>query len=459
MKKIVQIGIGAIVISSTAMAKETSKQQMPPNILFFLADDCTFRDIACYGSPDAITPRIDNFAKEGMLFTQCFQAVAMSSPTRTNIYTGLYPVKSGAYPNHTFVKEGVQSIVQFLKPRGYNTALLGKKHINPKSAFPFNDLGDNGDELDFGKMNSYISDQKRKNEPFCLFVCSHQPHAPYTHGDPKRFPEDKIKLPPYLVDTKVTRKELSKILAEIEYMDGEFGQCLDMLEKYGLSENTVVVFASEQGNGMPFSKWTCYGNGLQSALIARWPGKIKPGKVSNAMVEYCDITPTFIDIAGLASRKELDGKSFLPVLLGKTNKHKEYVYGIQTTRGVIGCPTYYGSRTVRSNKFRYILNLTPEEPFVISNTSGTLIKSWQEKAQNDKNAGLLVGKYLKRPGEELYDVVKDPFELNNLANNPKYAIPMNELKTKLSEWMKQQGDKGQETELDAYNHQTKNMKE
>ncbi len=457
MNKSVQIGIGALVISSAAIAKEPKKKQEAPNIIFFLADDCTFRDIGCYGSKDAITPRIDNFAKEGMRFTQCFQAVAMSSPTRSNLYTGLYPVKSGAYPNHTFVKDGVQSIVQHLRPKGYNTALLGKTHINPRSAFPFNYLGDS-DELDFNKMESYIGDQKRKNEPFCLFVCSHQPHGPYTQGDPSRFPEEKLTIHPYLVDTKETRKVFSQILAEIEYMDGEFGQCLDILEKYGLSDNTIVVFASEQGNGLPFAKFTCYDNGLQSAFVVRWPGKVKPGKESNAMIEYCDVTPTLMDIAGVEVNKELDGKSFLPVLLGKTNKHKEYVYGIQTTRGVIGCPTFYGSRSVRSKKFKYILNLTPDETFVNSTNNSSVFKSWQKKALNDYNASLLANKYLKRPAEELYNVERDPFELNNLANNPAYASQMCELKAKLADWMKQQGDKGQETELDASNRQTVNMK-
>jgi len=103
-----------------------------PNLVFIIADDCTFRDIGCYGG-QAHTPNIDNLATEGMRFTHCFQAAPMCSPTRHNIYTGQYPVKSGAYPNHTFAKDDVKSIVQYLKPLGYRVALSGKKHIGPKN--------------------------------------------------------------------------------------------------------------------------------------------------------------------------------------------------------------------------------------------------------------------------------------------------------------------------------------
>ena len=102
-----------------------------PNFVFIIADDCTFRDVGCYGG-QAKTPNIDKLAKEGMQFSRCFQTAPMCSPTRHNLYTGLYPVKSGAYPNHTFVKDGTKSVVHYLKPKGYRVALSGKTHINPR---------------------------------------------------------------------------------------------------------------------------------------------------------------------------------------------------------------------------------------------------------------------------------------------------------------------------------------
>jgi N-sulfoglucosamine sulfohydrolase len=438
-----------------AVYSQKKAQPTPPNILLFLADDCTYRDLGCYGGKDAKTPNIDKFASEGMQFMRCFQAAPMCSPTRSSLYTGIYPVKSGAYPNHTFVKDGTLSVVQHLAPAGYATALLGKTHINPKTAFPFEYLGDPGDDLDFQKMDQFLGKTTQKKQPFCLFVCSHQPHGPYTKGDPSKLDPEKVVLPPYYVDTKETREDFVKYLAEITYMDEEFAKCLALLKKYGLSENTVVIFASEQGNGLPFAKFTCYGNGLQSGFLVKWPGIIEPGKLSNAMIEYVDVVPTFIEMAGLKVPETIEGKSFLDVLKGKKDDHKSFVYGIQTTRGIIAGSPYYGIRTIRSKTHRYILNLTPEATFKNGTTNSDVFKSWIAKAATDPLAKKLVYNFEHRPAEELYDVVKDPFEMNNLADAPALTSIKKELKEKLMKWMEQQGDKGQQTEMEALEHQIK----
>ncbi|SHF67692.1 uncharacterized sulfatase [Mariniphaga anaerophila] len=439
------------------------KKEQLPNILVFVADDCTYRDLGCYGSTDSKTPTIDSFAKEGVLFTKCFQAVAMCSPTRSNLYTGIYPVKSGAYPNHTFVKEGVKSIVQHLAPQGYRTALLGKKHVNPPSAFPFEFLGDPGDELDFDPMDNFLNEAGANENPFCLFVCSHQPHTPYNQGDPSLFSAGEIQLPPYFVDTEVTRDEFVKYLAEVNYMDSEFRTCLDLLDKYKLSENTLVIFTSEQGNSFPFAKWTCYGSGLQSAFVARWPGKIKAGAETDAMIEYVDVVPTLIEVSGQHVPGFLDGKSFLPVLTGEKDSHKEYVFGIQTTRGIKLGSDYYGIRTIRSERFRYVLNLTPEATFqnnvIADDNKNRVFKSWLTKGAVDAGARELAYKYQHRPAEELYLLDVDPFEMNNVADDEKYADVKKDLRERLLHWMEEQGDKGQQTELEAPDHQWRNYRE
>lgn len=454
------LGLGTMLFCNGSAARSETQKKVP-NILVFIADDCTYRDLGCYGSLDSKTPNIDGFAREGMKFTRCFQATAMSSPTRSNLYTGLYPVKSGAYPNHTFVRTGTKSIFHFLSPRGYKTALLGKGHVNPVESFPFEYLGDKTDELDFGRMESFLSEASRNSNPFTLFVCSHQPHIPYTQGDPSKFEADKVTLPPYFADTKETREEFIKYLAEINYMDSEFGRCLELLDSFNLAENTLVIFTSEQGSSFPFAKWTCYGNGLQTAFLVRWPGHIKPDSQNNAMIEYVDLTPTLINIAGLKPPKYLEGKSFLPALKGKKNTHKKYVYGIHTTRGINEGSEYYGIRTVRSESFRYILNLTPEATFQnnMVTVKNKVFNSWVKKAATDTFAGSLVYKYQHRPAEELYDVINDPLEMQNLADDPRYAKIKQELKDKLAAWMTQQGDKGQQTEMEALEHMTRNRTE
>lgn len=461
------LSLGAVSLTTAGCslfsARTQESKQKKPNFLFIIADDCTYRDIGCYGG-QAYTPNIDKLASEGMRFTHSFQAAPMCSPTRHNIYTGLYPVKSGAYPNHTFAKAGTKSIVHYLKPLGYRVALSGKRHISPKAVFPFEYLP-GGKNPDIKAVDGFIADAKADRKPFCLFACSNEPHTPWNKGDASRYKPEKLNLPPYWVDTRETRESFAKYLAEITYLDGQVGELLGVLQKHGLSDNTIVIFTSEQGNSLPFAKWTCYDNGLQNALVARWPGRIKAGSVSDAMIEYVDVVPTFVEAAGGKPAPVLEGKSYLGVLLGKTNKHKEHVYGLMTTRGIINGSEHFGIRQIRSRQFKYIVNLTPDVKFrnilmreEKKNQAGITYESWRKKAQSDSDAADKIRRYENRPAEELYDVVKDQYEWHNLADNPKYAKVKKELKAKLYKWMAQQGDKGQATELEAFEHQGRYLK-
>jgi uncharacterized sulfatase len=424
-----------------------------PNLVFIMADDLTFRDIACYGG-QAHTPNIDKLAGQGIRMTRCFQAAPMCSPTRHNIYTGLYPVKSGAYPNHTFVKDDVKSVAHYLKPLGYRVALSGKTHIGPKKAFPFEYSKQPGGP-DMAAIDKLVSECSTNETPFALFVCSNEPHSPWDKGDASRYPPAKSKLPPYHIDTPDLRKQFSKYLAEVTCFDGQVGQVLQILEKRGVASHTLVMLVSEQGNSFPFAKWTLYDSGLQSAMIVRWPGRVQPATTSDAMVEYVDILPTFIEAAGGHMPAVLDGRSMLAVLTGKTNHHKDYVFGIQTSRGINNGPEHFGRRSVRSISYKLIHNLDPTARFrnVICQTP--YFKEWEAKAKaGDLHAVELVQRFHSPPEYELFDVVKDPLELHNLAGNPEFAPVIAGLKTHLARWMEEQGDLGQATEMAAYERMT-----
>jgi arylsulfatase A-like enzyme len=431
--------------------------QNKPNIVFFLADDCTNWDIGCYGSKDSKTPNIDKLASEGLLFEHCYQAAPMCSPTRHNIYTGMYPVKTGAYPNHTNADLGTESIVHYLKPLGYRVALSGKRHIGPESVFPFEYLGTNNNPQ-FKLVEGFLQEVKETKEPFALILCSNEPHTPWDKGDASQYDPDMITLPPHFVDTKATREAFCKYLAEINYLDGQVGQALDLIDNYGFSENTLVIFASEQGNSYPFAKWTLYEAGVKSALIARLPGMITPGTKSDAIVEYCDLLPTFIDLAGGEKIQKLDGESLLPIFKKETESVKDYSFSLQTTRGIIRGSDYYGIRAVVNERYRYIWNLTPEVEFlnVVNNFAdggGTdWYLSWMSLAETDQRAEDLLYKYRIRPSEELYDIKNDKWCQNNLVDNPDLQLIKTELRTELLKWMENCGDKGQQTELEALEH-------
>jgi len=445
-------GLGAAAIMAGAgCARSLASPKTKPNFVFIIADDCTFRDIGCYGG-QAHTPNIDRLATEGMRFTQCFQSAPMCSPTRHNIYTGQYPVKTGAYPNHTFAKEGTKSVVHYLTPLGYRVALSGKGHIGPREVFPFEILGTDANP-DFSAVEPFMADCRGAGTPFCLFLCSNEPHSPWDKGDPSRYDAQKVVLPPYFVDTPETRANMVKYLAEITYYDGQVGEALGLLERHGLASDTLVIVVSEQGSSFPFGKWTCYDTGLQSAFIARWPGRIQPGTESDALIEYGDVLPTFIEAAGGIPEPVIDGRSLLPVFAGRTREHKKYVFGEMTTRGIINGSDYFGIRSIRSKKFKYVWNFTPEVEFQNACTSSRIFQSWEEKAKDDPDAADKVERYKRRAGEELYDVVADPYEWNNLAEDPRYASVKAGMRAELLTWMEAMGDKGQQTELEAREHQ------
>jgi uncharacterized sulfatase len=429
-----------------------------PNLVLFMADDCSYFDLGCYGSSDSRTPNIDRFATEGVRFTKAYQAAPMCSPTRHNLYTGLWPVKTGAYPNHTMANDGTLSIVHHLRPAGYKVALIGKSHVQPASVFPW-DLYvplTKSNDINFAAVDSFINVCTANHEPFCLFVTSNQPHTPWNKGNPAMFNPEKIHLPPYYVDIPETRTNFCKYLAEVNYMDQEFGTLLDKLNKKNLTDKSVVVYLSEQGNSLPFAKWTCYDVGVHSACVVRWPGTIKANTTSDALVEYVDILPTFLEIVGVKPSGPLDGKSFVPVLKGAAKEHKQYTFSLQTTRGIYSGSEYYGIRSVADKKYRYILNLTPEVAFQNTEVLAPLFKKWQMKAQTDSLARRITNKFQHRPSVELYDLENDKYCMNNIAGKPENIAILKRMDRVLKEWMASCGDEGQATEMKALERQFKN---
>lgn len=418
-----------------------------PNIVFMIADDCTFRDLECYGG-QARTPHLNRLAQQGMKFTHCFQSAPMCSPTRHSIYTGQYPVKTGAYPNHTLVDPGTPSVVSYMRQLGYRVAHSGKSHVKPASVFDWQHLpGDQNPNFD--RVDEFLGQCVQDATPFCLLLCSNEPHTPWNKGDASQYPPEAITLPKNFVDTPALRAGMSRYLAEITYFDSQVGQAMELLAKHNLAGDTLFVVVSEQGSSLPFAKWTCYDSGLQSGCIVTWPGHVQAGVTNPAMIEYIDFLPTFIEAAGGSPEPNLDGKSLLPVLAGK-QQHKEYVFGEMTTRGIIQGSDHFGIRSVRSKQFKYIWNFTPEITFQNACTHSPEFLSWIEKAdQGDESAATLVARYQHRPAIELYDIQADPLEMNNLADDPQYAQTKSTLRAQLDAWMKHCGDQGQTTEMQA----------
>jgi len=434
-------GIASAAIAGKLDAKESPPRDKP-NIMLVIADDQTYLDSGAYGNKEVKTPNIDRLATQGMRFTRCFTATAMCAPTRQQLYTGIFPVRNGAYPNHSRVKDGTKSIVHHLKALGYRVGLVGKSHFGPRESFPFETVA-------AGDIEKFIARDPR--QPYCLFYASHSPHLPWKAGDASAYDAKKLTIRPYMVDTPETRQAMCRYYAEITSLDEEIGKCMKLVDDSPAKDNTIFIYTSEQGMQAPYAKWTCYELGLRTALVIRWPKRVKVASVANAMVQYVDVTPTLVDAAGGAVPEGLDGRSFLQVLLGKTDKHNDVVYGVHTTAHIISAtPGGYPVRSIRDEKYKYIKNLRHTATFrntMIVSDRENFWKSWVEKAKTDKFAARRVNGYLNRPAEELYDIEIDPHELNNLSADKKYRPIMDAMGKKLQAWMDQQGDKGLETEL------------
>ncbi len=434
-----------VAIPAVAQQQETEQ----PNIVVIVADDMGTNEIGCYGGQNLATPNIDRLANEGIRMTNNYASIAMSVPIRASLYTGLYPARHGSYQNHKATYSNVKSVAHYMSDLGYRVGRTGKNHPSGQQAvYPFEVV--DGFEVDCVKSKPAVSTtngiksfiQRNTNEPFCLYVCSINSHMPWDAGNASEFNPANVVLPPNCVDNAQTRKEFCNYLAEIRLLDNEVGMVYDALKETGQLDNTLVIFLAEQGPQMPYGKWTLYRYGTNSAFIARYPKLIQAGSVCDALVQYEDILPTLIDVAGGNPVDGLDGFSCLDVLRGNKTDHRQWAYGIHNNNPEGNA---YPIRSIQDKRYKLIVNLTPEVDYhckYMTKPGSSMWKSWLETAKSDADALRLVNGYLTRPAIELYDLQEDPWELNNIAELPEHADRISTMREALEAWMQQQGDRG-----------------
>jgi N-sulfoglucosamine sulfohydrolase len=365
----------------------------------------------------------------------------MCAPFRAELYTGLYPVRNGVAWNHSSARPGTKSVCHYLRAQGYRVGLAGKKHASPASTFPFEAVS--GFPAGDGVRNFITQD---KTQPFCLFLCSHNAHAAWTTGDASKFDPATITLAPTQHDNPKTREVMTRYLAEVEDLDRETGEVLGLLAETGTEKDTLVMFSSEQGWALGFAKWSNWDLGVHTGLIARWPGRIKAGAVSDTLLQMADVLPTFLEAAGAQPKPgQFDGHSFYRHLLGDEQPLRQYVYGLHNNVPE-GNP--YPIRSIRDKDFHYLVNLTPaasyhEKHVMVADSRLIWWPALKEAgAANDARAIALLKKFHNRPPEELYKVDADPYETSNLIDNPEYAAARNRLNAELLRWMDEQKDPG-----------------
>jgi len=405
------------------------KKTSLPNFVFLISDDQSYPDAGCYGNKFLHTPSIDRLAREGLRFDRGFAPAPSCSPSRSAILTGESPHETGTSRFHSPMPDGQKTILEYLKPRGYYTGAFKKVHQG----------------LEFWKRWDFqghhqplhtFFDRRPKDRPFYLHIGYHDPHRPYLPGEhyPVHNTRSEVVVPSFLPDSPGVRKDLAHYYDAIERLDVRAGKFLDLLDQHGLTENTLLIFTSDQGMAFPGAKGTLYDPGLQVPLIARWPGKIKPGTTSSELISLVDLAPTWLDAAGVPVPQALDGSSFLGLLTGEKYQPREEIYAernYHTHLDLIRC--------VRTARYKLIHNYLPEAPYrPLSDIARS--PSWRSIEHlhyEGKLSPALARRYFAkpRPEVEFYDLEKDPGEMNNLAGNPAYADPIRNLQVKLSRWM------------------------
>lgn len=415
-----------------------------PNFVIVLGDDVSWSSFGCVdGGLFTRTPNIDKLASEGLRFTNVMCSVAQCGPARHELYTGLLPPTSGVYSNGSKPRGDYQNIANYLGDLGYKVGLTGKTHFNVSDFHEIPGFESNGNHgapaWEMSGVKQFIETSQSENQPFCVVVASVNAHHPWTVGDPSNFPLDQIVVPPHMVDTPVTREALAIHAAEVEVLDDQVGATMKLLDDLKLADNTVLIFLSEQGTAMPNGKWSIYDYGTRALCLVRWPGKIKPA-VTDAVAMYCDISSTLVDIAG-GKAPVTDGKSLLSVLQGETSHHREHAYLVHQAGG-------YTQRAIRGKEFKLVWNPEREVDYyldvLMKPTSGkTFAKAWRTwlvQAETDAAAQAKIDRVVKHPEFELYRIKSDPWELNNLAENPEYTQKVGEMHAQLQAEMEKLKD-------------------
>ena len=402
-----------------------------PNILVFLADDVSWKDFGCYGNDAIRTPNIDALAEQGLRFTHAFLTTSSCSPTRISVLTGKYPHATGAEDLHMPLPAEERIVPSYLREHGYFTGHMRKTHYGPNGMKQFDWYSK---QLDFAAFLDECGDR-----PFFMWVGFSDAHRPYNKGafEPPHDPA-KVKVPPYLADTPATRADLADYYDEIARMDGNIGRMMDELEKRGRHENTLTVFFADNGMPFPRAKGTAYDSGIGTPLVMSWPNKIRAGLLHKDLASVIDLAPTFLAAAGIDTPADMQGRSLMPLLQDPSRQGRQYVFA---ERNWHNCDEHM--RAVRSKKYKLIRNAYLEKPYG-NPADCSRCPSWhsllQLKEKNESSAAQLGMFRMPRPLLELYDVERDPDELKNLANDPKYAEVVAELESRLEQWIEETGD-------------------
>ena len=479
-----------LAVAGTSLNADTAER----NIVLFVTDD-QGPQMGCYGDLAAVTPNIDRLAADGTRFNFAFATTASCSASRSVILSGLHNHRNGQYGHqHHFHKfESYRDVIGLALPRalsraGYRTAQIGKFHVAPEEVFHFDTYlkANARSTVQMAETCREFIRDRSDDRPFFLYFATSDPHrsgkrdqnsalelkpnlfgnkpdkGSYAGVDEVFFDPSAVPVPAFLPDTEESRAEIAQYYQSCARIDQGLGRLIEILKEAGVYEKTLIVITSDHGMAFAGAKTTVYEPGLRVPFIVRDPYQTKRGVVSNALISHIDITPSLLDFAKALDRDSngpkhsLDtaaywkgrgvhpkdnrnggfafdsyqGKSWVPILGEKDAEHWDAIFASHTFHEI---QMYYPMRVVRDKKFKLIWNIANKLDYPFA-TDLWAASSWQAQFRKGLEAPYgtkTVGRYIHRPRFELYDMVNDVDEANNLAGDPQYASVLAEYQEKM----------------------------
>jgi len=459
IKRTAAASLGAVALGGSGCVEPTVRTPADfPNILWITCEDMS-PALGCYGDKYARTPNLDRLARESVRYTRAFATAPVCSPVRSCLITGVFATSMGtqnlrsAFP----VPLEIRGFPSYLREAGYYTTNNVKTDYNTSDERRI--IESSWDDC----SRTAHWRNRGENQPFfSVFndVTTHQSRTmvwPYekfkkevqSRLDPSEIHDpDEAPVPPYYPDTPIVRRTIARFYDCMTVMDKNVGKLLDQLEKDGLAENTIVFFYSDHGSGLPRHKRLLYDSGLRVPLLIRFPEKFRhlapapPGSTVNRLVSFVDFPPTVLTLAGLTPPSYMQGKPFLG-RAGLESGPRIFVAGARDRVD----EAYDLARSVRDENFLYIRNFMPHLSYNQPSWYSDQGEIRQEITRLEAEGKLETPAQKAyagptRPLEELYDTEKDPFQIRNLAADPKYYAVVARMRRRLKYWIRKTHDIG-----------------
>ncbi len=399
------------------------------NIIYLHSHD-TGRYISPYGYK-VRTPNLQRFAEDSVVFRQCFCANPTCSPSRAALLTGEYAHSCGMYglAHRGFeMPDYSKHIIHTLRNAGYKSYLLGIQHIADKTEkIGYDEILTNGQPKVMKNLAPLACDflNKKHDMPFFLSIGCFETHRVFPEHDAKDDPRW-VKPPEFLPDTPETRLDMANFNTMAHQYDNGIGQILNCLDKSPFAKNTLVIITTDHGIAFPRAKCNMQDSGIGVLLMMRGPQGFEGGKIIDSLVSHVDVFPTICDLAGIEKPSRLQGKSLIPLINGETDNIRDEVFAEVNFHAA-----YEPLRCVRTKRYKYIRRWLKRDKAVMPNCDRGYSKSlWTDNGWLDKH---LVQ-------EELYDLIFDPNETNNLIDKPELMETADNLRARMEKWMQETGD-------------------